>query len=513
MTGLNLETFLRIAPGRPGGLGEPGRRRGDPGRDDLDELGIEAGAPQVPVPVDRRPRRPDRLWRLVARDPQGPPARPGLQEAGTGRAAGPDHAGRGRAVDDGPRRASDGEEGGRLGPRPRAARPGRARPDWSPPRRRLRGPSLDRVEPGSLANPSVAPEVQTADLRARSPRNGRRASDPRVPRRASRRRTLRRSRRRSRRSADSPSVPPPSMSRPVRADLGPTRAAPGRSRPPDPSLPDPPKVDLAGSQGRPFGRASRRPTASKVDAPATSAAEDLDPGPPVAPSPVVTPVARRRLARAGHPTGARGRLAKPASIGRTPRPRPGPADGSTPDGAGEGHADRPAERPDPAEADRPAVAVGRPAGLSVAARPQPDRPGPAGRRDPGQRAGGRAGPRLARQAPGRRRPLGRRDRPVPRRERRRERRLVHDPLPGRRGLLRRVLLLGGRHRPDRPRRCWPTSGRATPTSTASTPRWSPRGSNSCSGRRSPTATSGARAWPSGCTATRWRPWPSARPTP
>ena len=56
-----------------------------------------------------------------------------------------------------------------------------------------------------------------------------------------------------------------------------------------------------------------------------------------------------------------------------------------------------------------------PGDLPAAARPQPLGPGPARRGQPGQRAGRRARPRLARPPPGRRRPLGRRHRQVRRR--------------------------------------------------------------------------------------------------
>ncbi len=60
-----------IAQGRPGGLGEPGRHRGHPGGDDLDAMGLETGAPQLPVLVDRRPCWSDCLRGQFAGDPQG----------------------------------------------------------------------------------------------------------------------------------------------------------------------------------------------------------------------------------------------------------------------------------------------------------------------------------------------------------------------------------------------------------------------------------------------------------
>ena len=104
--------------------------------------------------------------------------------------------------------------------------------------------------------------------------------------------------------------------------------------------------------------------------------------------------------------------------------------------------------------------------------------GAADRRECRQRAGRRACARLAGPPPGRRRPLGRRHRPLRRRHARQGRRRLHGPLPAGRDLLRRVRLLGGRHRADRPGPARPTWGPATPTRTASTPRRWARGSTS-----------------------------------
>ncbi len=78
-------------------------------------------------------------------------------------------------------------------------------------------------------------------------------------------------------------------------------------------------------------------------------------------------------------------------------------------------------------------------------------------------------PRLARPTPGRRRPLGRRHRVRRRRRSPGRRRRLHRPLPARRDLLRRVLLLGGRHRHDRPGPAGLPRRRLHPPATASTP--------------------------------------------
>ena len=212
--------------GRPGGLGKPGRRRGDPGRDDLDELGLEAGAPQVPVPVDRRSRRPAHLRRLVAGIPQGPPARPGQPEASPARAAGPDHAGRRRAVDHGPGRSAGGEEGGRLGPRPGLVGPGRARPAGRPP---VAGFEVEPDQGRARADgdPPRSRRGSRHRRRAWPPRRGR-PGRTRLRRLAWRRGTPRRSRRRSRPSPTRRTSHPPRWAAPDRA--WPTSARPGRPR-------------------------------------------------------------------------------------------------------------------------------------------------------------------------------------------------------------------------------------------------------------------------------------------
>ncbi len=82
--------------------------------------------------------------------------------------------------------------------------------------------------------------------------------------------------------AEPPNVPPPSISRPRPglANLGSNRTAPGRAQPPTPGLPDPPRVAF------PADKPTTDPP--KATEPATSVAEP-EPGPSVAPSPVITP--------------------------------------------------------------------------------------------------------------------------------------------------------------------------------------------------------------------------------
>ena len=109
------------------------------------------------------------------------------------------------------------------------------------------------------------------------------------------------------------------------------------------------------------------------------------------------------------------------------------------------------------------------------------RPWPERRRQPGQRAGRRAGPRLAGSTPGRRRPLGRRRPPrtTTAAFRGDDDFTVH--CPARRDLLRRVLLLGGRHGRHRPVPAGVPGGRLHPhRRQIRRARWT-RASNSCSG--------------------------------
>jgi hypothetical protein len=147
--------------------------------------------------------------------------------------------------------------------------------------------SLTRNEPEPLATPSVAPEVQTAApsfvAPARPVESGPSGppavaegdpSEVAAPVAA---------------AAEPLDVPPPSMSRPRTGltGLGSPRPAPGRAQPPTPGLPDPPRLDL--SAPKVALPAEKLPSeSSKADEPVTSSA-DLDPGPPVVPSPVVTP--------------------------------------------------------------------------------------------------------------------------------------------------------------------------------------------------------------------------------
>jgi hypothetical protein len=153
--------------------------------------------------------------------------------------------------------------------------------------------SLARNEPEPVVSPSVAPEVQPPAPSFVAP---------------------------DRPVDSSPSVPPPSVaegdpsdiaaplvasaeplevppslmsrSRAGSTDLGPTRSAPGRSQPPTPGLPDPPKIDpTAPKVVFPADKPpSDRPKADEL----VGSAGDLDPGPPVVPSPVVAPFSADR---------------------------------------------------------------------------------------------------------------------------------------------------------------------------------------------------------------------------
>ena len=84
-------------------------------------------------------------------------------------------------------------------------------------------------------------------------------------------------------------LPPLSIAR-VRPGLSANtspRAAPARAETPPPSLPEPPRVDVSAPKVAPSAeKPTTEPAKASLDEPAT-ATEDLDPGPPVTPSPVI----------------------------------------------------------------------------------------------------------------------------------------------------------------------------------------------------------------------------------
>ena len=145
----------------------------------------------------------------------------------------------------------------------------------------------DRVDPGPVANPSAAPELAMPTPSLAAPERPAEPSPPLPTPEVA--------------EGDSsevaapvaavvttPDVPPPSVAR-SRAGPNPPRPAPERSRPIGSALPEPPRVDVGSP--RISGRSDRlraEPTTPDQDVPATPAT-DLDPDPPVDPSPVVAP--------------------------------------------------------------------------------------------------------------------------------------------------------------------------------------------------------------------------------
>ena len=262
------------------------------------------------------------------------------------------------------------------------------------------------------------------------------------------------------RDAPEPATPPDEAVGRLRPDLAPARAPEPqaeavRTRPPLAALSTPPALVRpdAGVPGAPLETRPREatPPAGEVVPPEAVVS---------APDPVESGVASEVRMRPGSPQPAS--TLPEADIRR--RSRPSRVEER---GAGPGTPRRGADAPGPIALSRVAPAGlprlpevqgtpgrtppgRRPRGVPVAARPQSLGPGRTRRRQRGQRAGRRTGARLADAAPGQRRPLGRRDRQGRRRRGLPRRRRLHHPLPPRRALLRRVHLLGGRHRVDRP---------------------------------------------------------------
>ena len=150
-------------------------------------------------------------------------------------------------------------------------------------------PSPARGEPEPLASPSVAPEVRaptSSVVPAVGPQPGGAAPPPPTVAEADPSEVAAP----AEVAPEPPGPPPPAIARvrPALAANGTPRAAPGRVQPPPSSLPEPPRVDVSGPKvAAPAGKPAAEPARGGVDEPA--AAEDLDPGPPVAPSPVVAP--------------------------------------------------------------------------------------------------------------------------------------------------------------------------------------------------------------------------------
>jgi hypothetical protein len=154
--------------------------------------------------------------------------------------------------------------------------------------------SLARNEPEAAATPSASPDIPTPEPRLAAPVRSAVSLAPEPPPSVA--------------EADpsevaapvAPSVvaastePPPvsiprPRPRPGLTDAGPARSMPARSEAPIPGFPQPPRLDLVAPRvavadlGTPAS-----PGASKPED-ATVAAEDLDPGPPTTPSPLVVP--------------------------------------------------------------------------------------------------------------------------------------------------------------------------------------------------------------------------------
>ena len=226
----------------------------------------------------------------------------------------------------------------------RAGRPTRKVADWDldrgplalaepgrlvVPSSRAPGPDPTRSEPSTPATTPVAPDVlvptpavvplaASAEIKAPEPPPAVAEGDPSevaAPVAS---------------SPEPPGVPPPSMARvrPGLANPGSPRPAPDRLPPSSPSLPDPPKVEVAAPKdATPTERIPSTAGAPKMETPAT-AAEVLDPGPPVESTPVATPSPSDSLPapdvrRAPRP-------ARPPESGATPTAPGRSADGSAP---------------------------------------------------------------------------------------------------------------------------------------------------------------------------------------
>jgi len=139
--------------GRPGGLGQPGRGGDPPVADDLDELGVAAGTPEMPVPFDRRACPLDLLRGCLARDPALLPARFQTAASPTGLRTDQGHVGRRPGATKPRPIRSEGEVQPprlSLGPRRRTARSGRREPPARPPQRtRSRASPAARTSQGS----------------------------------------------------------------------------------------------------------------------------------------------------------------------------------------------------------------------------------------------------------------------------------------------------------------------------------------------------------------------------
>lgn len=147
--------------------------------------------------------------------------------------------------------------------------------------------SLDRNAPEPLATPSVAPEVQAPASSAVEPIGPAvpKPSEPPAVAEADPSEVAAP----VATAIDPPAPPSPSMARPRPgpADLGSTRSVPSRTPLENPSLPEPPRVDLDAPRMAPPAEVVPQDP-SKPNEPAASAV-NLDPALPVAPSPVVTP--------------------------------------------------------------------------------------------------------------------------------------------------------------------------------------------------------------------------------